>query len=239
MKNRNFRGGQRKPKPGIAPDNSMRAVYNSVGYKPGFISTQGYLRLERNLVGAMNTIQFDLLENVNKNAGQTFPTEQRLVQADMFTVLRIGFFIGSYVTTTENRSSMRLRTYPNENVFTAAGALALQQIYAGWLMVQIGVTQYVRQQRISSFYRVPQSQEGTAVSTVATTGVIQHDAWTDSNYGMINYTPTFELQGIQNYIIQVQLPQDATLSLTSPVANTQNVAILMFEGVYHQRGSAK
>lgn len=234
-----YRGGNNNPNPAgmVAPDNSMRAVYNTVGKKDGFLSTQGFLRLERNITpgAAMNNIQFDLLENVTRNSGQTFPTEQRLVQADQFTVLRIGFFIGTYDTKKETRSSMDLATWANPNVFNGVNeAQGLRQIYSGFLSVQIGVTQYVRQQRMTAFLRRPITQGGVAVSTVAGQGVIPSDSWTDSNYGWINYVPTFELQGIQNYTIQVQLNNDAA-AFGTPSGDRQDVAILMFEGIYHAR----
>ena len=219
----------------IPATNSMRAAYNSVGYMPGYVSTQGSIRLERNLSGVLSTINFDLLENVNKN-GNAFPTELRLSQSDKFTVTHIGFFVSSYVTATESRSSAVLATYPNNKVFTGAGeAAGIQQAYAGILKVQIGTTTFVQQLHMNTFYRVPVSQQGVAVSAVATTGVIGRDTWNDALFGFLPYVPTITLEGIANYSIQVQLPAGSSSSFSDPAGLRTNFAALCFNGIYHAK----
>ena len=222
---------------GKITENSDRNVWDAIRRKYGknYICTQGSLRLERNLSGALNNVQFDLLENVNKNSGVTFPTELRLAQSDKFIVTSMGFFMATYdpgAGTPETRSSAVLHTFPNANVFNGANeAKALQQLYAGILKIQIGTTNYVQQLRMMEFYRSPLLQQGTALSTVAGTGVALRDSMESGKYGYIKYTPTITLAGIASYNIGVQI-QESPLMAVTPSGTRVDFVALCFDGIY-------
>lgn len=217
--------------------NRSRAMYNALLEKytkeryPQRIITDGYLMLMKSIQGTPTNVIFDVL--VNQSSGTVATNiERRLNITDRFNVSDMSICLmkaGSSTTATQAEISVaRPDTYPNPNVFTAANeASNLESVYNGSLNVTIDSTVYYQALELRRFYRVPTSQAGTAVSTVAITGVIQRDGWDNLNYAFSPVTPDFEFSGIGNNQVTVNLsPSAIDLSGTS----SQNFLVIYFRG---------
>ena len=133
---------------------------------------------------AIGQIQFGF--QTNNNEVPMLPVDRRLEQSDTFEVYGMMFSIytlsatttASLVTSPNVIYSSAIHEYfPNPNVFsgTTTGiseAANLYAIYAGGLYVKIGATVYYEWLDMRNFLNVGITQQGVAVSTVATTGVV-------------------------------------------------------------------
>ncbi len=220
----------------VAAKNNHRAVFNAMKQKyPSAIITDSYLRMEASIQGTFNQIQFSVLQNqppINN-------TERRLAITDRFCVTQMGLFLmkaGTSTTATQAQiAGAGLRTWPNPQVFTgAAEAVALQNIYNGFMQVKIDSTTYFDSLDLMRFYRVPVSQQGVAyIAAGPALNQIQRDGWDILNYGYCPIDPTFEMSGRGKNDLSLQLPVSVDLSGTS----TQNFAVLITRGFLMQNAA--
>lgn len=193
------------------------------------IITQSYLRSEA-VLGTQSQINFPVL--VNQNVVSI--NEKRLALPDVFVITSMALAIYK-VASGAPVSSGILRTYPNTSVFngTATEARNLQSLYNGFLTIRVNQTVWIDSLDVQRFYRVPVSQEGVAVSTVATTGLIQRDGYDNGDFPWYGTTPGIELSGATKNDISVTLPESIALGGTS----STNYAVFYARGFLCQNGA--
>lgn len=226
------RGKQFKMQP--AAFNQTRDLINKRKKPTGTIYVQSYLRSEV-VLGSQDSINFDIMENVNQGGLPFRKSERRLKQSDTFTVTGIGFFIGRCLKLVNgaNSGQIIMRTFPNPQVFSGAGeAVELQKIYNGYMQIQRDQTKYYEALPMWNHYCVTEAQQGMAVSTVALTGLFQRDGHFNSAQGFRKIEPTFEINGQSKCEISVKMP-DLGAMTSSDVAN-DNIAVLFLTGLVQQ-----
>jgi len=214
-----------------------QAVFNEKAAQyanSGVITTPGYLRLETICpASAVSVFNFNTLDT----SGTKTVTERRLKLADSFTVTDISFYIG-YGSATANAptaaqyASQQLATFPNPRI----GAFAnkndeLEAIYNGYLSLRVDTTTFIDSIPMRQFYRVGTSQQGVAVSTTATTGVIGADEFPLSMYGKTELLPTIELNGQSNIEFSITLPNATDCSGASTFFTN---CVLILQGFLNQ-----
>jgi hypothetical protein len=184
----------------------------------GSITTPGYLRLE-SLAPTTAVSQFNF--NTLDTSGTKTATERRLKLSDSFTVTDVSFYIG-YGSATANAptalqyATQQLATFPNPRIGAFAGKFdELEAIYNGFLTLRVDTTTFIDSIPMRQFFRVGTSQQGVAVSTTATTGVIGADEWPLSMYGRTELLPTIELNGQSNIEWSITLPTAVDCSAAS------------------------
>lgn len=224
----------------VFPTSNRRAVYDFISDKyqqSDIVITDSYLRLETSLQGSFTSIPFSMLTNQSPAANVT---EKRLALTDKFCATDICVYImkagASVAATDAEKTVARLRSYPNNTVFSGANEAAnLGAIYNGSMQIKINGKVYIDSLDLLRFYRVPVSQKGAAVSTVATTGVLQEDGFDNLNYGFAPLTPTLLFDGLGKNDISVNLPSSTTLSGTT----SQNFAVVVLRGFLLQNAAGK
>ncbi len=218
---------------------ATRALYDSLiedypkeKYKKRII-TESYLFLLASIQSTQNNIAFNTLVNQGSQASgiTQYSIEKRLNISDRFSVKNMAAVLikaGSSATATDAQVSVAgLNTYPNPFLFTGASeATNLEAVYHGSLQVTIDSIVWYQAYPMRNFYRVPVSQGLTAVSTVATTGVIQRSGWDDAAYPFAPVVPNFSLSGIGQNQISVNVPPNISFAGT----NSQNFLGLIFTG---------
>ena len=181
------------------------------------------------MLGTQSQINLPVL--VNQNVVSI--NEKRLALPDVFVVTSMAIAIYK-VPTGDPVSSGILRTYPNTATFSAANeARNLQAIYNGFLTVRVNQTVWIDSLDVQRFYRVPVSQQGVAVSTVAAAGVIQRDGYDNGDFPWYSTTPGIELSGATKNDISITLPESVALAGTSSV----NYAVFYARGFLCQNGA--
>lgn len=212
-----------------AQNSRLQAVFNKKAElysKRGVITSESYLRLEANLSGNTQTINFTVLDTqgTSKNV-----TERRLKINDTFTVLGMGFYIGISPggVTAAALTKMVLHTFPNKYVVTSAEAAALQSLYNGYINFVIDSTTFWDSIPVSKFYRVGTAQEGYGATAAFNT--MPRSEWSDSMYGLTEQVPSIELNGGSNFTLAINLPSSTDLT----VATNGATAVIYFQGFLH------
>jgi hypothetical protein len=214
--------------------NASRALYSDLkgkyGRRSGVIITDSFLFLMKSIQSTVTTVNFDVLTNSSSGTPPTV-IERRLNISDKFVVRDHAICLMKAGTTTAaTQAEINVgvpRTYPNGSVFSGASEAAnLQAVYNGYCTVIINSVVYYQALDIRRFYRVPTSQKGVAVSTVATTGVIGDDGWDILNYAFSPVQPQFELDGTGNNQLSVTIGNPTSLIGT----NSQNFLCWMLRG---------
>lgn len=229
----------------VKATNSARALYNKLinddMYKgrTNIIITDSWLRSEVNIQGIQSSLIFNLLTN-NTTSAQINCTEKRLGIPDKFVATMVSFMLmkagASTAATQAEIAISRPRTYNNARIFTGANEAAnLEALYNSDMKVTIDSTTFIQTLDLRRFYRAPVSEQGTAVSTQATTGVLNADGWDTSNYPFASLTPTLTFNGSGQNQVVVNLPNSTDLSGTS----STNFAILYFRGFLIQNANTK
>lgn len=203
--------------------NKKAALYSQFNV----ITSKSFLRLEANLAGSTQEINFTVLDTQGstKNA-----TERRLKINDTFTVMSVGFYIGispGGYDSAAKLAKMVLHTFPNKYVVTSAEAALLQAMYNGYIQMQIDSTTFWDSIPMYEFYRVATSQEG--VGATAAFNTIARSEWDSQMYGVNAQVPTIELNGGSNFQLSIKLPAATDLS----VATNGATAVLYFQGFLH------
>lgn len=222
-------------------DGSRDYVQSLRGQYPGSIITQSYLRSEVQL-GTTATSQFAF--NILANQGTPASTERRLQITDRFAVTAVSVMLLNSAATAgviaaADRSQAKLYTWNSPAKFTAANALTLESVYNGFLRMIIDGTTYVDSLDARRFYRVPVSQQGTAVSTftpdtASKFGAIQADGYDGTHYPFAQLTPAIVLNGAGRNEITLNTPEATAVS---PSATSANVLVLYMRGWLIQNAS--
>lgn len=185
------------------------------------------LRLESSALATQGSVSFAC--NADDQSVPESATELRLEKVDSFCITRIGMYIMRY-TTASGRQTGRFRTYPNPNIFTAAGeADALQSLYNAKLDIMVNRKLYYPQLDTQQHYMVPIMPEktGTVTAPVATYAAgIDRDSL-DNNNGMIDFIPSCTLFGGNTNQIEITLPANAAMAAA---AGSTNIVVLMLRG---------
>lgn len=200
----------------------------------GSITTPGYLRLETIMPNsAVSQFSFNTLDT----SGTKTATERRLKLADSFTITDISFYIGygaatAYAPTAAQYASQQLATYPNPRLAAInTSSTNLEAIYNGFLSLRVDTTTFIDSIPMRQFYRVGTSQQGVAVSTTATTGVIGADEFPLSMYGKTELLPSIELNGQSNIEFTITLPNATNCAAQ---ANFFTNCVLILQGFLNQ-----
>ena len=183
------------------------------------------LRAESPALGTQQNIPFSI--NENDTSTPSTSTEIRLKQNDTFVVTKWGLFIANF---TGSRSSMRLRTYPNQRIFSAAGeAAAMQAIYNSVLNVMVDNQLYYPQFSTDIFLKVPNFQElmanVTALPAGYTAAGVDKDQY-ESEMAMVDCVPTLALYGGRDNVVNVVMPDSVNMT---PAGGT-NVCVFIARG---------
>lgn len=221
--------------------NQSRAVLSVLKREyPGKVITDSYLMLMKTLQGTITTISWDVLTN------QSTPTviEQRLNLSDKFVVRDWAFTTMQTVSAAATSTAAEISvgeplTYINPQATPfgyGTSAALLPVLYNGSIDVTINSLVYYRKFPVRNFYRVPVSQQGTAVSAVAVTGLIGKDGWNDLNFAYSPVMPTFTLDGLGSNQIVMNLPLP---TVTSAEAGFNAWACLYLRGFLVQNVNQK
>lgn len=201
----------------VTSTNQARALLATIQKQyPRNLVTEGYLLSMFPLTGTVNSFKFPLL--INQTIGNTVQCiEKRLALSDRFVVrdwsIMLMQVLSAGATPTNAEVSVGVpRTYPQNNVFTAAVAANLESLYNSSLTVSINSVVYYQAFPVRNFYRVPTSQAGAAVSTVATVGILNRDGWDNMNWAFSPVYPTFTVDGLGNNEITLNMPNPTTLT---------------------------
>ena len=173
------------------------------------IQTPGFLRMET-VVTATSQVAFTVAEN----AAAATITEKRLKLNDAF--LGQSIFIGlSTRLTADVVSSQVVHSFPNDKVFTTAASLnAARALYNSQFGVRMNSTVLIDGLDVMACLRADTAQSGTAVSAVATTGVVGQSFWgQDSAFKQL--VPNLLFNGTGNNQVVVQLPESVTFTLAA------------------------
>jgi len=220
------------------------------------IITESFLQSSVQLPNtSLSNVTFGFQKNNNEVPVQT--TDNRVDQSDTFEVYGWRFSLYTLPATTNaslvSTASVPLgiaqkQYFPNPNVFNGTVAYpnglleyqTLQEIYNGFLFVKIGATVFYEQFDMENFYNVGISQQGVAVSSVATTGVLPATSQV-TNMLDVGVTPMFMLDGSAKNEITLNLYDNVPLypSLTlSDVGMTRvNFVSLKLIGFKVQNGA--
>lgn len=172
----------------------------------------GYLRSET-LLGAGQSIQFNLLANQTADGQPISGNEQRLQQNDAFFVSRIACMIykaaataPGAASTEANRSTARLQQFPNTQVFTT-NAPAVVAYFNGKLTIKQNDVIYCRDLDMWSMQYADTAQQGQLVFTGSNTDANAID-YARSFQTAID--PMFRLNGQSNIEANILLPTSQT-----------------------------
>ena len=169
--------------------------------------TESYLRSSVQMPNAATAVT-NFGFQTNNNEVPQLPTDRRIQQSDTFEVYGMVFYMytlsattTAYPVTTPNviYGSAIPQYFPNPNVFsgTTTGLPEYQAIYSvynGSLYVKIGAVVYFEALDMSEFLNVGITQQGVAVSSVATTGIAPATSQTPDHLKS-GVTPMFMING--------------------------------------------
>jgi hypothetical protein len=227
LQQRSNRGGSK-----VKATNASRATYNELQKKFGDkIITPSFLRLEKEVTGAVSNVDFSTLQN----DGSMLSTERRLNLPDLFVVMGVGLFISKIASSSAaNHAKAILRSFPNPNIFNGSGeADNLMALYNGFLSLRIGSDVIIDSMNCMDFYDVGQSQQG--VGSSATSNIaIYRDQFDGNASGYVGLNPTINLDGSKKIQWSIQLPASTDLAGTSSV----NTVSLILKGFLIQNGGS-
>lgn len=161
------------------------------------ILSQGFLRLESQLVAGKTVYTFNVLANVPNDGQAPRATENRLIQQDAFYVGDVQIYV--YKAGSATDYAIKLNTYPNSVDFT--NALQLYALYNGYLTLNINQQNIVPQFKMYDFMIAPQTQ-----LTAATNSPITEFSGTWN----VCVEPNWVLIGQKNNVFTITLPAGIT-----------------------------
>ena len=200
---------------------AVRALFNRLPKRPGTITTQSYLRLEKKI-----TTQSSVIFDVLNNQGSQTVTEKRLAITDAFQISALSIFFYTHDTAVSNsQEKARLYSWPNPFVFSGAGqSPAMQAFYNGFLSIRVNSTVFLDSLDIYRFYRAGVAQTG--LETTTTPSQYQADSWDGGDYGFYSMTPSIELSGATKNEISISLPSNVTVPPATATSATYVVCYL-------------
>ena len=240
----------------IIPMNNARATYEYFRsiYPKEVVVTEGFLRSVVPMPSnqAIQTISFYFTKN--NQTQNLISIENKLDLSDVFqcTDFKFGYFTlpggnavaGGLPVPSQPYSLADFQWFNNSQVFTDGPggggyteAVALGAPYTAWLYVKIQETVYFEQFPMAHFKEVGVSQQGTAVSSVPTTGVISETSQ-DGKKVKVMVTPVIEIDGTGKQDFQIQLQDAVVLSPTVNYATRGNYMVMELHG-YKAQGAVK
>jgi len=210
---------------------AVRALFNRIPKRPGTITTQSYLRLEKQL-STQSSITFDVLNN----QGTQQVTEKRLAITDAFQITALSMFFYTFDSSVANsQEKSRLNSWNNPAVFAGAGESAsLQGFYNGYLSIRVNSTVFLDSLDLYRFYRAGVAQQGLQQTTTPTSGTYQASSWDGGDYGFYSMTPSIELSGATKNEISITLPSNLTVT---PDTNHKTFVVCYLRGFLQQNAA--
>lgn len=210
---------------------AVRALFNRLPQRPGTITTQSYLRLEKE-ISTQSNVTFDVLNN----QGTQQITEKRLAITDAFQITALSMFFYTFDSTVANsQEKSRLHSWNNPAVFAGSGeAASLQGFYNGYLSIRVNSTVFLDSLDLYRFYRAGVAQQGLQQTTTATVGTYQASSWDGGDYGFYSMTPSIELSGATKNEISISLPSNITVT---PAANYKTYVVCYLRGFLQQNAA--
>ena len=183
------------------------------------VLSQSYLRFEAPLSLTTTQYNFDVL--VNDNTQPQYVSQVKLALQDSFICSNIGIYIGipSPGVTPVTDGAVKLYSYPDETVFTATTALALNCLYTGFLSLTVNQRVIVPHWDLYRHYCAPLTQNGSPVNVAAGSAV--DNSTNFASDGTYNVEPNMVFVGSKKNQLQITLPQ----ALTAIPANSRIVII--------------
>lgn len=215
-----------------------RALYDAIvadNFALGFddiIPLAGYIRAEA-VLGVQNSLQFEIGD---KNfPGQAIQgVENRLRNNDAFYPTHFSVMFYDFLTANGSaaRAAARLQTFPNLDVF-GLNTPSVITAYNGNLSLRVNDTVYMDSLDMTRFMRASVAQEGMAISSVATTGVMDTSEWNQNDMFAHVVDPLVRLNGQFSNQFTLRLPGNVSFNL---VADHSVVAVLYLRGWLCQNG---
>lgn len=186
------------------------------------VLSQSYLRLE---VAASNTktnYQFGVLINDQPQGNPIRQTEQRLNLQDAFFCASVQLFVGLAASSTA--TNFPLTSYPSPTVFGATAAVALYNLYNGYLSLTVNNSVITPSWDLYRHLEVNQTQQ-TVTPIVSGTTLNQISGLQSAACAC---EPNWVLIGSKNNVLQINLP-----SAIDTVTST-TVLVLILRGVLAQ-----
>lgn len=216
-----------------------RALYDAIvqdNFDMGFndiIPIAGYLRAENLLGGSTNNIAFEINANQQITGQATVASENRLQVNDAFYPTHYSVMFQEFVTATAGaRAAARLHTFPNLDIFKL-NTPSISTAYNGSLSLRVNDTVYMDSLDMWRFVNASVAQEGMAISSVATTGVMDMSAWSQNDAFAHCIDPLVRLNGQFRNQFNVKLPNAVSFALE---AADSVVAVLYLRGWLVQNG---
>lgn len=224
---------------GVQVKSPNRALYDAIvqdNFDMGFediIPIAGYIRAENVLGAGVNNIPFEINANQQVVGQATVASENRLQVNDAFYPTHYSVMFQSFVTATAGaRAAARLHTFPNLDIF-GLNTPSISTAYNGNLSMRVNDTVYMDSLDMWRFCNASVAQEGMAISSVATTGVMDMSAWSQNDAFAHCIDPLVRLNGQFRNQFNVKLPNSVSFLLEA--ANTV-VAVLYLRGWLMQNG---
>ena len=213
---------------GVMPMNQERAIlkYLEGVYSPDVIITKSWLSNALQMgTGSIQTLKFNFQQTNQKAGGlSNSPTDNLLNMVDTFEVtgFRLACFTlpntGAGTTTVAgNYGNAVKQYYPNPNVFFGNSAngieyLNLNNVFNAALYIKIDSTVFFESMQIADLLKVGNTQQGTALSTVAAApntldgggGLVQFTSG-DTRAIEMDCTPMFMLNGSGKNDVNINL----------------------------------
>jgi hypothetical protein len=242
---------QRALHKGVMPMNQERAIlhYLQGVYDKDVIITRSYLSnavIQANGTSTQS-INFNFQQtNQKAGTGSNSPIDNLLNMVDTFEVtgFRLALFTlpasGSPLTVTSNYGNAVKHYYPNPNVFTGTTGsveyLNLMNIFNALMFVKIDSTVFFESMQVADLMKVGITEQGTALSTVANTGIARFTSG-DVRHIEMDCTPMFMLNGSGKNDIQINLFEGANLGCTDASPARLNFVELQLLGFLCQGGA--
>lgn len=177
------------------------------------VLSQSYLRFEAPLSLTTTQYNFDVL--VNDNLNPAYVTQNKLSLQDSFICSSLGIYIAIPASASVSEGTVKLYSYPDETVFTAATALALNTLYSGFLSLTVNQRVIVPSWDIYRHYCAPLTQNGSPVNVAA--GSSLDNSTNFATDGTYNVEPNMVFVGSKKNQLQITIPQ----ALTAIPANSR------------------
>lgn len=225
-----------------------RALFDQIAYDnkykyklPNAIQLPGYLRSEVILGAGQNSVTFPIRTDEAVPGQVVASTENRLNLNDAFYPTHYGVMFYDYLTTGTAaavalaRATARLQTFANDDVF-AGNVGAVSAAFAGKLALRVDSTVYMDSLDMQRFVNARLAQQGTAISSVAVTGVLNQNDWSQNEMFMESVDPLVRLNGPSRNLFTVTFPEPLTFTA---VADHAVVIVLYLRGWLSQNGGAQ
>lgn len=201
--------------------------YDKATQLPGFLRTEAIL-------GIQNSVEFAIRSDESFNGQAINSTENRLQINDAFFIEHYGLAFYKFATAGGKAARARaaLETFGNGFVF-GLNAPEVEAAYNSRLALRVDSEVFIDSMDTARFRNVQTAQKGTAVSSVAVTGIQSASAWSQNEMFAHETDPLVRLNGPGRNQFTLTFPDNLDFTL---VAGESVVAVLYLRGWLSQNG---